>query len=205
MVVSDYNDNVFINCPFDQEYKPLFDAIVFAVFDCGFLARSALEEDDAGEPRFNKIVKIISECRYGIHDLSRTEPDPISSLPRFNMPLELGIFLGCSKFGSRDHKSKKSLIIDTQQYRYQQFISDLSGQDIRFHNNNPRTAKNCVRDWLRTASRRTTLPGIEVIWSRYQSFRDQLPAYCNELGLDANNLIFIDYCWAVTDRLERIS
>jgi hypothetical protein len=25
-----YEDNVFINCPFDQEYKPIFDAIIFA-------------------------------------------------------------------------------------------------------------------------------------------------------------------------------
>lgn len=40
-----YNDNVFINCPFDSAYKPLFDAIVFAVHDCGFVARCALEEE----------------------------------------------------------------------------------------------------------------------------------------------------------------
>ena len=30
-----YNDNVFINCPFDAIYKPLFDAMIFAVHDCG--------------------------------------------------------------------------------------------------------------------------------------------------------------------------
>ncbi len=32
-----YNDNVFLNCPFDSAYKQLFDAMVFAVYDCGFI------------------------------------------------------------------------------------------------------------------------------------------------------------------------
>jgi hypothetical protein len=29
----EYEQNVFINCPFDAEYAPLFEAIVFAVND----------------------------------------------------------------------------------------------------------------------------------------------------------------------------
>ena len=57
-----YNDNVFINCPFDSAYKPLFDAIVFAVHDCGFVARCALEEGDASQVRIDKIYNIIENC-----------------------------------------------------------------------------------------------------------------------------------------------
>lgn len=38
------SDQVFVNCPFDEAYKPLFDAIVFAITDLGFYARSAREE-----------------------------------------------------------------------------------------------------------------------------------------------------------------
>ena len=49
-----YNDNVFINCPFDPAYKPLFDATVFAVHDCGFIPRCALEEEDASQVRIEK-------------------------------------------------------------------------------------------------------------------------------------------------------
>ncbi len=52
-----YNDNVFINCPFDAKYKSLFDAMVFAVHDCGFIPRCALEEDDASEVRIDKIYQ----------------------------------------------------------------------------------------------------------------------------------------------------
>ena len=70
-----YNDNVFINCPFDPAYKPLFDATVFAVHDCGFIPRCALEEDDASQVRIEKIYEIIADCRYGIHDISRIELD----------------------------------------------------------------------------------------------------------------------------------
>ena len=57
-------NHVFINCPFDHTYKPIFDAIVFAVHDLGFVARSALEIDDGPEVRLTKIERIIEECRW---------------------------------------------------------------------------------------------------------------------------------------------
>ena len=62
--------DVFINCPFDDTYKPIFEAIVFAVYDLGFVARCALEVDDSGEARLTKITRIIEQCPYGIHDIS---------------------------------------------------------------------------------------------------------------------------------------
>jgi hypothetical protein len=86
----DYEKSVFINCPFDGAYKPIFEAIVFAVFDCGFQPRCALEADDAGQVRMEKIFDLIADCRLAINDLSRTDLDPATNLPRFNMPLELG-------------------------------------------------------------------------------------------------------------------
>ena len=163
-----YNDNVFINCPFDEKYKSLFDAMVFAVHDCGFIPRCALEEEDASQVRIDKIYSIIADCRYGIHDISRTELDENSGLPRFNMPLELGIFLGAKKFGIEEQKGKKCLILDTEPYRYQQFVSDISGQDIQAHNNRSREVITHVRNWLRAASRRETIPSGSIIWKRYQ-------------------------------------
>ena len=45
----DYNRNVFINCPFDNEYNYIFEALVFAVFECGLRPRCALEVSDANE------------------------------------------------------------------------------------------------------------------------------------------------------------
>src|ERR1700730_7420898 len=93
--------DVFINCPFDAEYRLFFWATVFVILRSGFQARCALETDDSSENRFEEICKIISDCRYGIHDICRrTELDPKSTLPRFNMPLELGLFLGAKRFGN---------------------------------------------------------------------------------------------------------
>ncbi len=194
----DYNDKVFINCPFDSDYQPIFDAIVFTIFDCGFTARCALEEEDASQIRIEKIYDLIADCRYGIHDISRTELDANSGLPRFNMPLELGIFLGAKKFGTREQRKKKCLILDRHPYRYQQFISDISGQDIQAHSNSPQIATTVVRNWLRNVSRRTTIPSGRVIWARYQMFLNELPGMCSRSRLDVDELIFNDYTHLVT-------
>jgi hypothetical protein len=129
--VPGYNESVFINCPFDERYRPIFFALVFSVHDAGFFARSALEADNAGEVRIHKIARIIRDCRHGIHDLSRTELEPEISLPRFNMPLELGMFLGAQMIGSGEQQLKNALILDTEKYRYREFCSDISGQDVK--------------------------------------------------------------------------
>ena len=192
-----YTDNVFINCPFDLMYKPLFDAVVFTVHDCGFIARCALEEEDASQVRIDKIYNIIADCRYGIHDISRTELDENSGFPRFNMPLELGIFLGAKKFGVADQKTKKCLVLDKEPYRYQQFISDIAGQDIQAHNNDVEMIVRGVRNWLRTASGRQTIPGGSIIWERYQTFLRDLPQTAEECQLEAEEMIFHDYIFVI--------
>jgi hypothetical protein len=107
--------HVFINCPFDTGFQPILNAIVFAVYDLGFVARCALEDDDAGEVRLAKIQRIIEECRYGINDLSTVTLDTVTGLPRFNMPLELDLFLGCKRFGAKNQSKKRTLILDSEQ------------------------------------------------------------------------------------------
>jgi hypothetical protein len=92
-------DYVFVNCPFDDAYQDLFEAIVFTIHDCGYVARSALEVDDGSQVRIDKIAALIAACRFGIHDISRTQPDTATGLPRFNMPFELGMFLGAKRYG----------------------------------------------------------------------------------------------------------
>lgn len=199
----DYHDNVFINCPFDSKYQPVFEALVFAVHDAGFVARSALEINDATQNRYDKILRIISECRYGVHDISRTEPDSTTLLPRFNMPLELGLFLGCKRFGNRTQRTKSCLIMDREPYRYQRFISDLAGQDIYSHENNPEKAIGLVRSWLRTESKRSGIPGREAMSVRYRRFRGELPRICAVLEIQVEELTFADYFEAVVEWLNK--
>jgi hypothetical protein len=185
--------------PFDRRYKKLFDALIFAVHDCGFVARGAREQDDSSQIRLEKLYEIIGECRYGIHDLSRVTLDGANRLPRFNMPLELGIFLGAKRFGGRAHAQKSCLILDRDPYRYQIFCSDIGGQDIRAHHNDVQHAVAAVRDWLRTASNRRGLRGARDMSDRYLQFRVDLPAICSAARLDAGDLGFVDYRVLVED------
>ena len=123
--------SVFINCPFDKQYQPIFDAIVFCVVACGFEPRCTLELTDAGDVRIENIYRLIAQCNHSIHDISRTEVgDQPYRLPRFNMPLELGIFLGAKRFGGRSSR-KHCLIMDRAPYRYKRFISDIGVKTSR--------------------------------------------------------------------------
>jgi hypothetical protein len=196
------SSDVFINCPFDPGYRPIFDAIIFSVSDLGFTARSSLEEDDAGESRLSKIERMVEECRFGIHDLSAVSLDVATGLPRFNMPLELGLFLGCKRFGAPRQSKKRTLILDRDQYRYRAFISDISGQDIRAHGGEPEEAIREVRNWLRVASNRTRLPGGAEVIHHYHKFRRDLPGLCTVLALEPDRLTYIDLSSLIYDWLE---
>ncbi len=185
-------DDVFINCPFDDDYAPTFHALIFVIYACGFRARSARELDDGGQARIEKLYGIISECRFGIHDLSRTELDDANHLPRFNMPLELGIFLGAKRYGGKEQKAKRVLILDVEAYRYQRFISDLAGMDIHAHGGRPARALSETRDWLANVSRRV-LPSSAQVVRLYESFSAELPALALELEFEADHIPYVDY------------
>lgn len=198
----DYERSVFINCPFDAEYAPLFEAIVFAIHGSGFLPKCSRERLDSSQIRLQKIVDLIAASRYSIHDLSRTDLDAEHALPRFNMPLELGIDLGCKTF-SVDHVDKSLLIFDSERYRFQKFVSDLGGQDIHQHANDPKAAVKRVRDWLRTESGYDGIPGGATIYGRYEAFRAALPTICAELKLDLSELTFADFSYTVARWLKQ--
>lgn len=198
-----YNQNVFLNCPFDSAYAPLFDAIIFAIHDAGFIARSALEEDDSARVRVEKIYAIISECRLGIHDLSRTELDSTLGLPRFNMPLELGVFLGARRFGSVQQRRKRCLILDRDRFRYQAYLSDISGQDIKAHGDEPVRAIRSVRNWLsQFAPRDVMLPGAAKMAERYGLFLKELPVMLKKVNINRSELTYNEYTTLVVGWLK---
>jgi hypothetical protein len=53
---------VFVNCPFDEEFKPIFRAMTFAVISSGYNSRCALDATDGAEIRVSKIATMIGEC-----------------------------------------------------------------------------------------------------------------------------------------------
>jgi len=197
-----HRKDVFINCPFDDEYKPIFEAIVFAVRSLGFKARCALEIDDSSEVRLLKITTLIEQCAFGVHDLSSVGLSVGTNLPRFNMPLELGLFLGCKIFGSEAQRSKSCLILDSEPYRYRTSISDISGQDIHAHRGEPERAIVEVRNWLASASGSKGLPGGAEIASRYVRFVRDLPDLCVNMKRQPEKLTFADFAETVDIWLE---
>jgi hypothetical protein len=202
--VADYDKNVFVNCPFDAQYRPTFDAIIFAVHDAGFRARCALEFGDSSENRYSKIIQIIRECRYGIHDLSRVELSKVGRkyLPRFNMPLELGIFLGSKEFGDKRQKSKSCMVVDREPWRYQATISDMAGQDIYCHDGKPHGAIREICKWLTTISPSTIIPGGTLVSKRFRLFQKQLPSLCEEMKKSRADIVFVDYSRIVAEWLK---
>ena len=194
--------DVFINCPFDDEYRPLFQALMFAVARCGFVPRCSLEAADSGDVRIDKITKIIGECRYGIHDLSRVELSSGNNLPRFNMPFELGLFLGARRFGPPKQRRKVCLVLDSAPYRYQAFLSDIAGQDIRTHGNEARRIVAHIRDWLRDSSQDASIPGGDEVHRRYEQFQSDLPRLCRDAHLLPNELTFLDLSTLISEWLS---
>lgn len=196
------SDSVFINCPFDDAYNEFFYAIVFTVYRCGFYPRCAKEEDDALNTRIDKIMKIIGECRYGINDISRIEPDA-EGFPRFNMPFELGLYFAARKYGNNEQKKKKALVLERNQYAYQRYISDLNGIDTKAHEEDRGRLITQIRNWLNQASRRSTIPGQNIIITDFEEFYDNdLPIILNENGLDMQNLTYNDLCLFIEEWLR---
>lgn len=162
-------DQVFINCPFDDQFKPLFDAILFAVHDLGFRARHALV-DNTDAVRLIRIYKELTRTKYSIHDISRVEVGGKLRLPRFNMPFEAGIAYALHE-GSRGASKHHMLLLDSEPYRYQASLSDVAGLDPKIHGRDPKAAIAAVRTFLATKSGNPGLPGGQFISDRYDLFR----------------------------------
>jgi hypothetical protein len=194
---------VFINCPFDEEYLPLLRAMTFAIHACGYRALCALEVIDAGEVRMSRILRLIKSSRFGIHDVSRTTLDPLNHLPRFNMPLEMGLFLGAAHFGDGPQRTKRTLVFDVERYRYQKFISDIAGQDIKAHGNDPAKVITSVRDWLNSSRTHGHLPGGRAILRLYERFLTDVPPMLDRLKLHDAEISFADWLRIVQRWLEQ--
>lgn len=195
LAAKDYDRNVFVNCPFDSRYKPLFHSCIFTIVACGYNPRCALELElsPSDQSRIDKLFRIITECRLGVHDLSRIGLDSKCRMPRFNMPLELGMFLGAWKCGDKTQKKKTWIGLVRKKHTHQVFISDLAGVDFHAHEGKVNNLIGIVRNWLRNISPDSRLPGPAWIQRRYTEFRKDLPELCHELNLTPSELTFVDY------------
>jgi len=204
----DYDGDCFLNFPFDAAYLPLQEALVFAVTALGLRPRCALENANGGWPRYNKIRGLIRDSRWGIHDLSRTELTDVS-LPRFNMPFELGLFLGAASFGSVQQQEKSCLVLVRGRDLHQHYISDLAGCDPVPHQNDPDQMVRAVRHWVVTEqpAKETSLPNARELMRYFRQFQANAARVRRKAGLARSDETFTDlavsvYAWIKGNPLQ---
>lgn len=179
--------SVFVNCPYDAEYLPMLQALVFSVHACGFIARLAILEIGSQDTRLDKLVELVRACRFGIHDLSRLPRPGTDELPRFNMPFELGLSYGAFRFGPRRCRNMRLLVLEAEPFRHQKTVSDLAGIDPKAHGNSDERLIGCVRDFL--AGYADPRPvGSTRVRALYEEFRTELPDLAGARGFTAAEL-----------------
>lgn len=163
--------SVFINCPFDGEFAPHFDAIVFSTICCGFLPRCAVEAGSSATPRMDRIVSAITSSKYSIHDLSRCKGEGDANLARFNMPLELGMAMS-ERFRGLDNGSEHDwLLLVPAGHVYKKFLSDLAGFDPTEYDGTPAKVVPAVMSWLATRPDAVQTPTPQAVLAALPIFQ----------------------------------
>jgi len=181
-MTNQFDQNVFINCPFDDEYRTLLKPLLFTIRYCRLNPRIASERMDSGEIRFDKILEIIQESKFSIHDLSRVKADEAGEYYRMNMPLEIGLDFGCKEFHpDPKYRQKKSLILEGERFSLHKALSDLSGADVKCHHNQAEKMVESVRSWLVEIDLQR-VPGPNMIWDDFNFFNADLYSQFSKNG-----------------------
>lgn len=204
------NNDVFINCLFDEDYRDCFEAMIFALVFASFSPRCALEESYSGDIRFDKLCRMIQSSDTTIHDLSRVELGS-SGLPRFNMPLELGLTLGAKRFGSGAQAQKRVLIMVGKPFDMPRYMSDLGGNDPFPHGSRPKEVVRGVRDFLYTAPDGKMLPGSTHLHDLLGAFKRRSSDIATILKLTRNEVHplrnyrnFMQIVWAFKEQITAV-
>jgi hypothetical protein len=178
--------SVFINCPFDPDFRSVFDAIIFSTVCCGFLPRCAIESGSSALPRIDRILNTMFSSKYSIHDLSRCRGEGEANLARFNMPLELGIAMAQQYVAKGKREAHDWLVLVPRGHLYKGFVSDLAGFDPTEYDGCVETVVPAVMAWLatrpnavRTAKPQSVLKALPVFQQGRdglcREWRDQVP------------------------------
>jgi len=127
--------------------------------------------------RLGKILKLIADCRYSIHDLSRVELDiRPPRTPRFNMPFELG--LAVASYGKARGK-QNWFVCETKDYRLSKSLSDLNGTDPYIHDGK---IAGVFRELCNIFTRSGGQPTVQQMNRIYRELRRNLPAILRRSG-----------------------
>jgi hypothetical protein len=181
---------VFLNIPYDDEFRDLYIAYIVGLCQLGLVPHIA-SEIPGGSRRLDKIFQLIKSCRYSIHDLSRVELSVApSAVPRFNMPLELGMTITWQKLRPRQHDW---FVWEAEAYRLQISTSDLNGTDPNLHSGKP---EGVLRE-LRNAFQRDRAPSVPQMVHIYRFVHNNLDAILTRNGTrnPYDRSVFMELCW----------
>jgi len=179
------NISVFINCPYDDDYKPIFDALLYAVVVCGFTPTSALSVAEPGKPRMERIANSLRESKYSIHDLSRCRGEGDENLARFNMPLELGIAMGQKYYSDGEQGDHDWCLLVIRDSNYKRFLSDLAGYDPKEYTGDVETAVQAIMSWLVvTRDAKPDIPSPRAVLDTMNDYNQAIAELRNDWGED---------------------
>lgn len=161
---------IFINCPFDNKYKPMLRAMLFVARFYGLEIKIASSETDSKSNRLQRIIELMKEAKYSVHDLSKLKSEKKKEYYRMNMPFELGLDYGIGG------DEKVFLIFEDEAYKLKIALSDINGWDVRPHYNKPEQLVLEFRKWIvanRKLSEKLKSLSSSDIWYIYNDFYGQ--------------------------------
>lgn len=162
---------IFLNCPFDDEYLRLLRPLLFLLVFFGFEPLIASQRGDSGELRMKKILQLIKDSDHSIHDISRVKAKKSGDSFRLNMPFELGVDWGYKHYNNFE---KQLLVLGGDKYSLTRALSDISGCDPIYHENDAEVLVRKVRNWIVSVYPQRKFSGASNIWDQYNFFYSDL-------------------------------
>jgi hypothetical protein len=167
--------SVFLNIPYDGAFENLYLAYIAGLSAFGLIARATLEIPTS-QRRLERILGLIQQCTYSIHDLSRVQLDAKAPrVPRFNMPFELGLAVA----QGAGNKRETWYVCETVPHRVTKSLSDLNGTDVRIHSGTVRGVFGALCDIF---VRKTRQPSVQEMFRIYLVLRRNLPRMMKQAG-----------------------
>ncbi|CCH30396.1 hypothetical protein ABZ816_17040 [Actinosynnema sp. NPDC047251] len=138
---------VFLNHPYDKDFRRHADALGFAVVAAGLVPVSARDLSSPDQLRLEMIFEAIRNCHYSLHDLSRAHGEGPDNLARMNMPLEMGMALYHAL--DRQRVDRRCAFFVPARHDFRRFASDLAGLDPKVYDDEPTTLLAGAYEWLR--------------------------------------------------------
>jgi len=155
----------FINVPYDQQFEPLFLALIAGLVGFGLIPQAVLQIPGS-QRRLDRLFALMYSCRYSFHDLSRVELEAKRPpTPRFNMPFELGLAVAWAERVDRKHRW---YVFEGKNYRVAKSLSDIDGTQIYVHGGTPTGVLRQLTNALARTKNQPTVQELKAVYRDLQ-------------------------------------